>query len=742
MKRLAANLLITGLILGSTAIPALLIKPDSSLQAQGTEELRPEGNASASEFSYRFYGQNIPLNLSEDQIAVEFKPQTAGVRDPNYKPNYLKLEQALRSADTRTTTRGSAPALKLNIEVQPLGSRYALVTLPKTRVRGFEDTLNERLAQPYVAGQLPVFHQSDREAAIVLPNEIVISFEPGTSASRAKATLTRFGLDIIRPLRFTKNRYLVKSSQESGTGVLNVANQLTTIAGVQSATPNFVQTIPYGVGTLSPDDRTLTDSAPRSEDFSKVAAKLNLSSTDDNPLLPLHWHLDSRPKQKVLRPRTDVRATDAWQQGTEGEGTVVAVIDSLIQWDHPDLANNLYRVGDDVEDRLPGEVHGWDFTSDYNSCDRQTCHAGDPDTRISQAELAELGPHLQNTFALSTDELLQEYSHWAKLLQANYPNLTPKQVANLIRNYLQGKISGEFHGTWSAGVIAASPAQQLGAVGVAPKAKILPVRVFGLHGQITTESLIEAVAYSAARGVDVINMSLGGLMPNQDFVDEIFTIQEEHPDLVIVASAGNSNLDGVGFPAAIPGVLSVGAINLEGNRTAYSNYGGQLDVVAPGGDTSQRQSGGILTTGGTGLETWWSGIEPPKFGGWGVALDPKGQYVQVQGTSFSAPATAGVIALMRSADPEGRLGREQLLDIVRETSSYDSLNITRADRNNYRIQKEIGFGTVYGQGMLVNRPSGIPVRPEVVSAEQYYFGKGLVNAAAAVAQTRQQAAQQ
>lgn len=95
-------------------------------------------------------------------------------------------------------------------------------------------------------------------------------------------------------------------------------------------------------------------------------------------------------------------------------------------------------------------------------------------------------------------------------------------------------------------------------------------------------------------------------------------------NLVIVAAAGNDSLDGVAFPAAVSGVISVGATNLAGKRTVYSSYGGRLDLGAPGGEIAIKQHGGILTTGSTWLSGFWQGIEPPKQA-WATSLDPQGQ---------------------------------------------------------------------------------------------------------------------
>ncbi|MGB5972990.1 MAG: S8 family serine peptidase, partial [Nodosilinea sp.] len=445
----------------------------------------------------------------------------------------------------------------------------------------------------------------------------------------------------------------------------------------------------------------------------------------------LHWHLDSTAFRGTHQPRTDVRAAEAWAQGTRGEGVVVAVIDSLIQWDHPDLAHSLYSVPDTQADRLPGEVHGWDFSSGEVTCQDDLCAIGDADTRISEAELNLVQPHFQNTFTLSDADLLAEYSRLAERVRNARPELSNRQIASLIRSWIQSEISAEFHGTWSSGVIAASPQGDRSAIGVAPEAEILPVRVFGLGGEVTVAALVEAIGYAADRGADVINLSLGGLLPDRELTDQVMAVLDAYPDLVIVASAGNDSLDGVGFPAAIPGVVSVGATTLDDKRTFYSSYGGGLDVVAPGGDTSQVSMFGILTTGGTWVPGFWSGIEPPASA-WGPSLDPMGHYVQVQGTSFSAPATSGVVALALAAN--GELTREQVTSLLRTTSTYEGLALTQSETNQYRLQAEVGMGTALENQIL--RPTGIFSFPPPVSPEQYYFGWGLVNAAAAVEQAK------
>ncbi|NJR52423.1 MAG: S8 family serine peptidase [Leptolyngbyaceae cyanobacterium CSU_1_3] len=710
MKRLLSSLCLTSCLLATSF-------PISLLPTRHAPHLQSAQAQTAPDLFYTFYGQRIPLSLRQDTIAVTFKP--VSTRGGN-TPLYLQLQQDLEG---RRNTRGTSSEKPLQVKVNPLGERYALITIP-AGVNGNE--VSQRIEQrDYVENTLPVLSrqvktngQSEpRNETIVLPNEIVISFEPGLSNSQKQMVLNSNSLEVIRPLRFSQNRYLVRSRTLSGTAILNVANQLNQVSGIQSATPNFVQSLSYTLPQAA-SAGNLADKPNAVEQLQKLLGGLPIAQNSpfQTAMLPLSWHLDSTARRGKFLPRTDVRATDAWQHSDRGKGAVVAVIDSLIQWDHPDLANNLYSVPDSAS-KLPGEIHGWDFANN------------DADTRISDPEITILRPHFQATFQLSTAELLKNYDQLAQAIKENYPNASTGQIAIILRNYVRSEIAAEFHGTWSSGVIAARPNNQNGVVGVAPEAKILPVRVFGLGGEITSASLIEAIGYAADRKVDVINMSLGGLLPDRELTDQIFSVLDANPKLVIVASAGNESLDGVAFPAAIPGVVSVGATNFTGNRAYYSSFGGRLDLVAPGGETVRASSLGILTTGGTWVDGFWEGIQVPEYA-WGMALDPKGEYVQVQGTSFSAPTVAGVLALMKGEDRDRRLSREQLVSILKKTSSYEGLNLSKADVNQYRLQASIGFGTIETFPFL--RPSGIFPQPRPVSAEQYFFGSGLVNADAAV----------
>lgn len=704
MKRVFSGILVTGCVWIAPFSPLRLLAP-AVAQTQAKEEL-----------FYTYYGKRIPLNLRRDAIAVAFKED----RTRGGEPLHLRLRQDLRGSNIRSPV--------LNVELQPLGRRYALIKLPSGTRSSSSAVQQQAKQQPYVESTLPVVTRSDRDEFMVVPNEIVVSFEPTLSESQSQAILKRQNLKVIRPLRFSRNRYLVKSgSAASGTAILGITNQLNTVKGVKSATPNFIQSLSQEIPEATQNNLPVSKTPEIAGQLTKIRAVPSARQVFQTILLPLEWHLNSTPlttcltagtsqaeslwtcltnpsvQSQASQGRTDIRATEAWQETSGGRKVLVAVLDSLNQWDHPDLAGNVYAVGS-VKNKLPGEVHGWDFADN------------DSDTRISQAELARHRPSFQDTFQLSDVELLQQYPESAESIQRANPDYSREQIARVVRNSIRMESAVLFHGTWVSGVVAARPNGEQGVVGVAPNAEILPVCV-GKEGP-STEAIVEGIGYAAARGADVINMSFS--VPVEDVADQILAVQKAKPNLVFVAAAGNESLAEVSFPAAMSGVISVGATDFTGNRALYSSFGSGLDVVAPGGDVLSEglgAVGGILTTGGTWVEGFWQGVQKPSD--WDTSLDLQGRYMWVNGTSFSSPAVVGVVALMQGEDPNRQLKRDRLIEILKQTASYQGLTVSKEELEFYSLQRN--------EGTL----------PASVSPQQYFFGSGLVNAEAAVKEVRQ-----
>jgi len=207
-----------------------------------------------------------------------------------------------------------------------------------------------------------------------------------------------------------------------------------------------------------------------------------------------------------------------------------------------------------------------------------------------------------------------------------------------------------FHGTHVAGTIAAQTDNGLFGTGVAPMARIMPVRVVDTLGRASFFDILEAIAWSAglpnnsgvsstAQAADVINLSLGGPDPCASMEADLIR-RVRAKGIVVVGAAGNESRPGdlipVTSPANCPGVLAVGATNYLNEHAVYSNGGPQLDLVAPGGDYSAGTvTTGIASAGGV----FVNGI-----------VQPESTYKI--GTSMATPHVAGVIALMKFIAPE------------------------------------------------------------------------------------------
>lgn len=143
---------------------------------------------------------------------------------------------------------------------------------------------------------------------------------------------------------------------------------------------------------------------------------------------------------------------------------------------------------------------------------------------------------------------------------------------------------GNGHGTHTSGTVAGVELAA-GFTGVAPKAKLLMGRVCSSLGCPNT-SIAQGINWGIAEKVDGINMSLGGAFSTP--AEKTAVEAAEKAGVVVVAASGNSctatgaGCTPVSFPAALPTAIAVGAINSELKKTEFSQYGPELDVVAPG----------------------------------------------------------------------------------------------------------------------------------------------------------------
>ena len=221
------------------------------------------------------------------------------------------------------------------------------------------------------------------------------------------------------------------------------------------------------------------------------------------------------------------------------------------------------------------------------------------------------------------------------------------------------------HGTHVAGTIAAVANNGKGIAGVAFGAKIMPVK--GLHktGSGSVDDLVKTILYAADNGAKVINASWGGFAnaPIQTLINAI-AYAHDIKGVVFVAAAGNSNADvgtpQSGFaPANIRNVITVSAFEHTDAKAFFSNFGQKIDVAAPGGGDSG--PGSIYAPQRSILSLLSSAANPEITDTGRLVIGDK--YLRQAGTSMAAPHVAGVAALIRSLHPE--FGPEQVRQAIR-----------------------------------------------------------------------------
>lgn len=249
---------------------------------------------------------------------------------------------------------------------------------------------------------------------------------------------------------------------------------------------------------------------------------------------------------------------------------------------------------------------------------------------VAQAVTVAADPYRSSQWAmdhLRAEEVLGRHDATGQVVavldtgvDATHPDLlgVVRPGRDFIDTRRDGRTDPNGHGTGVAGVIAAVTGNGIGVAGLARGAVVLPVRVMDAAGAGNTGLTAAGIVWAVDNGADVINLSLGGVGYDpslQAAVDYALGRQ-----VVVVAAAGNAFQDGnpVFYPAALPGVIGVGAVSEDLQVAGFSNQGSYVDVTAPGVR--------ILTTTG-------------------------GNYFSYSGTSFASPYVAAAAALLRAAEP-------------------------------------------------------------------------------------------
>ena len=338
-----------------------------------------------------------------------------------------------------------------------------------------------------------------------VPGDLIIKFKSGVELTQSRSP-NRFIRTNIKSLDRLNRKYQIKSfeklfyNKENGNKRGNNLNELSNI---------YILKIPKNVNTES-----------ILEDFSKIEEVeyvepnyiLNFCEIPDDQKFDQQWALKNNND-------CDIDAPHAWNVSKGSDSTIVAIVDSGVDYNHLDIADNIWINENEIPDNgidddgngYIDDIRGWDFQ----------CNDNDPMDDCS-------------------------------------------------------------HGTHCAGIANAVTNNSIGIAGVAWNCKTMAVKIGDSDG-IQGNHAAYGVFYAAENGADVISMSWGASGSFGDYYLIQDAINYAYGQgAVLVAAAGNDCSNNKNFPAAYDKVISVAATNQNDGKASFSNYGSWVDIAAPG----------------------------------------------------------------------------------------------------------------------------------------------------------------
>lgn len=472
-------------------------------------------------------------------------------------------------------------------------------------------------------------------------------FQPNSSQNIEKIDyLSQNKMDKTKKLKYIQLKLKNNITPEA-------LSQLKKNSKIKQVIPNFITSIGKGVGMSDYFYVKLKDINDY-EKLVQVAEQYKSKIIEQNKFMPLWFTLKctEETKENTLEVANSFFESELFSSAT------------------PDfLHDDLFCANDDDFNQLWGLNNSQNPNIDINICDAWNITEG------NGVNVAVLDQGIE----LNHNDLQNNIS------QNSYDTESNSSPSQIFGN----------HGTHVAGTIAAIKNNNLQVVGVAPQATLLSVRN-SLAG--TPNSRIrraDGINWAWQNGADIISNSWGSAVQYDvidDAIDNALTNGRNGLGTIIVFATGN-DFGAVAYPAnSNPNILSVGSITSTGVRSNFSNFGNQLDVVAPG-------SGILSTVNNNGTATF-------------------------DGTSMATPHVSGVAALILSVNPN--LTFQQVNNIIESTAQkVGTYNYTNtAGRPNGTWDDEMGYGLVDAFAAVQQAQQTLWVGPPEITTNSYTTPSG------------------
>lgn len=396
----------------------------------------------------------------------------------------------------------------------------------------------------------------------------VVKFSAGYAATLAGSDLIQSGnIKSIFP----------QFSKASKTDRTQAANELTKYYLVEeNLLQSLVASLPEGsVEDISPNYIYKIEKSPLSDD-----------------LIDKQWAIKA------------IDAPAAWELAT-GKGVTIGLVDTGIDYNHPDLVANLWiNPAEDLNGN--GRLDPWSHEIEINGVSGDFNFIDDDGNGIIDD-------------VIGYDFVDQTFMNYGDSRQ---PDGDPFD-------------EGE-HGTAVAGVMAATADNDIGIAGLAYNARIMTARAFDATGNGESDDIAAAIVYCVANGAKVLNFSFGEKFMSPIVYDAIKYAYER--GVIMFASSGNSNNSDPHYPSDHPEVVCVGASNSKGDKYGFGNYGSMLDITAPGSDIMTTVAGGIYDkSSGTSLASPYASAVAALM----LEHEPNLSTAEIKGTIMASAVDAG-----------------------------------------------------------------------------------------------------